>query len=173
MFTMQRNDIEDYKTVEINGGRWRAQAKCKGADTDMFFPTRADYDPNITPGQRRKMQEKIDLMDPNIQSNQISRARLMCVQCPVRKECLQFAVTNFITQGIYGGTTPKDRRGMTPDAVKVGVPLSLFIKDINRVRRLEGRLGIPLAHDVAEVLNITVNAAETMLRRSDNRNTLV
>ena len=59
---MQRNDIEDYKTVEINGGRWRAQAKCKGADTEMFFPTRAEYDPNITPGQRRKMQEKIDLI---------------------------------------------------------------------------------------------------------------
>ena len=76
---MQRNDIEDYKTVEINGGRWRAQAKCKGADTEMFFPTRADHDPNITPGQRRKMQEKTDLMDPNIQSNQISRARILCV----------------------------------------------------------------------------------------------
>jgi WhiB family redox-sensing transcriptional regulator len=170
---MQRDNVEDYTTVEVDNGRWRSQAKCRGEDTEIFFPTRAEYDPNITPGQRRRLQEKINLLDPNIQSNQISRARVMCVQCPVRKECLEFAVINFIVHGIYGGLTPKDRRGMTPESLKIGIPFSLFLKDLNRVRRMEKRLTVPLAHDVATVLNMTINAAENMLRRSDNRNTLV
>jgi Transcription factor WhiB len=170
---MERNDVDDYTTIEIGNGEWRKKARCRGEQVDTFFPTKAEHDPTLTEAQKRKMKNNINLLDPNIQSNQISKARIMCVQCPVRKECLEFAVTNVIVHGIFGGTTPKDRRGMTPDSLKVGVPLSLFLKDINRVRRLEGRLDVPLARDVARILNITVNAAETMLRRSGNRDTLV
>ena len=170
---MERNDVDDYTTVEVDNGRWRQHAKCRGEDINTFFPTRADYDPNISAGQRRRMQSQVDLSDPNIQSNQLSRARVMCIQCSVRKECLEFAVRNVIVHGMFGGKTPKDRRGMTPETLKIGVPFSMFLKDINRVRRMEGRTDVPLANDVAHILNISVHAAETMLRRSDNRNTLI
>jgi WhiB family transcriptional regulator, redox-sensing transcriptional regulator len=36
--------------------------------------------------------------------------RRICVSCPVRAKCLQFAVNNGITAGIWGGLTPAERR---------------------------------------------------------------
>lgn len=36
-------------------------------------------------------------------------AKAACSRCPVRDECLEFAVTNDVTIGVYGGLTPKER----------------------------------------------------------------
>lgn len=36
--------------------------------------------------------------------------RLVCVTCPVRVRCLQFAINNAVTAGIWGGLTPLERR---------------------------------------------------------------
>ena len=36
-------------------------------------------------------------------------AKEICNSCPVRKDCLDFAITNRFEYGIWGGKTPKER----------------------------------------------------------------
>ena len=67
---------------------WRSLAACLSADPDLFFPISS-----TGPAER-----------------QIARAKVICAGCPVRRECLEFAVTHDQTHGIWGGTTPQDRQ---------------------------------------------------------------
>lgn len=60
-------------------------AACKGADLDLFFPM------GDSPGA-------------------YSQARQYCARCPVVSECLQYALDLGSDYGMYGGTTPADRR---------------------------------------------------------------
>jgi hypothetical protein len=39
-------------------------------------------------------------------------ARLVCAACPVRQPCLDYAITNRITHGIWGGLTERERRAL-------------------------------------------------------------
>jgi hypothetical protein len=63
--------------------RWRERAACCGTDLDVFFPER---------GQTA------------------SSARQVCAACPVRQPCLDYALANRITHGIWGGMTERERR---------------------------------------------------------------
>ena len=65
--------------------RWREQAACRGADLEVFFPERGES------------------ADP---------ARQVCAACPVRQPCLDYAVTNRIVHGIWGGLTGRERRAL-------------------------------------------------------------
>ena len=42
-------------------------------------------------------------------------ARQVCTQCPVRQQCLEFAVSNRIVYGIWGGLTGPERRALQSD----------------------------------------------------------
>jgi WhiB family redox-sensing transcriptional regulator len=61
---------------------WRKSAECKGADTNDFFLT---------------AQEKVREM------------KKLCNACGVRTQCLNFALENEISWGIYGGMTAQER----------------------------------------------------------------
>lgn len=37
-------------------------------------------------------------------------ARKVCADCPVRTECLEYALTNRIDHGVWGGTSERERR---------------------------------------------------------------
>ncbi len=63
--------------------RWRQLAACRGTDLDVFFPERGE-----TAGP----------------------ARQVCAACPVRQPCLDYALSNRITHGIWGGLTERERR---------------------------------------------------------------
>jgi WhiB family redox-sensing transcriptional regulator len=63
--------------------RWREQAACRGADLDVFYPERGQ-----TAGP----------------------ARQVCARCPVRQPCLDYALSNRITHGIWGSLTERERR---------------------------------------------------------------
>ena len=63
--------------------RWRELAACHGADLNLFFPERGES------------------AEP---------ARQVCAVCPVRQPCLDYAITNRITHGIWGGLTERERR---------------------------------------------------------------
>ena len=65
--------------------RWRELAACRGADLDVFFPGR---------GQSA------------------GPARQVCAACPVRQRCLDYAITNRITYGVWGGLTGRERRAL-------------------------------------------------------------
>src|SRR5206468_2765208 len=65
--------------------RWRELAACRGTDLEVFFPGRGES------------------AEP---------ARQVCAGCPVRQACLDYAITNRITHGIWGGLTERERRAL-------------------------------------------------------------
>jgi WhiB family transcriptional regulator, redox-sensing transcriptional regulator len=66
---------------------WRAASACLNADPDLFFP--------IAVG--------------TAVSKQVTRALRICDGCPVRQQCLDFAMQSGEKDGIWGGTTPEER----------------------------------------------------------------
>ena len=71
--------------------RWRERAACRGTDLDLFYPERGES------------------ADP---------ARLVCAACPVCQPCLEYALSNRITHGIWGGLTERERRPLQSDWVQ-------------------------------------------------------
>jgi WhiB family redox-sensing transcriptional regulator len=67
---------------------WREFAACRTLDPDLFFP--------------------ISSLGKSLE--QVTRAKAVCVQCPVRRECLAFALRTHQTYGIWGGMTEEERR---------------------------------------------------------------
>jgi WhiB family transcriptional regulator, redox-sensing transcriptional regulator len=41
---------------------------------------------------------------------QVSLAKKICASCPVREQCLEFAIATIQNDGIWGGTTEDERR---------------------------------------------------------------
>jgi WhiB family redox-sensing transcriptional regulator len=66
---------------------WRAASACRTADPDLFFPVAAGA----------------------AASPQVSLALRICDDCPVKRECLDFAMRTREQAGIWGGTTPEER----------------------------------------------------------------
>jgi len=64
---------------------WRTQAACTGIDSDIFYPASED---------------EIDAME----------AKAICVVCPVQAACLEYALASREREGIWGGTTERERR---------------------------------------------------------------
>jgi len=65
---------------------WRKDALCaQTVDADAFFPEKG---------------------------GDSAMARKLCRQCPVQRECLQYALDNGEVYGIWGGTSQNQRRRM-------------------------------------------------------------
>ena len=47
---------------------------------------------------------------PERGTHNYSRARKVCAECPVKQQCLDYAITNLIKHGMWGGTTENERR---------------------------------------------------------------
>jgi WhiB family redox-sensing transcriptional regulator len=73
--------------------RWDQRAACRGTDVDVFFPTEDD-------------KAGIDF------------ARRICGTCAVKTPCLQEAMDSG-SQGIWAGTTDRQRNGMRDRARRV------------------------------------------------------
>lgn len=41
-----------------------------------------------------------------------NRARAVCYRCPVREECLEYAMTHHEKHGMWGGKSPLERRNL-------------------------------------------------------------
>lgn len=67
---------------------WWQAAACRTADPDIFFPVSAHG-----PGEE-----------------DIARAKEVCAECSVRRQCLQFALATHQMHGVWGGTTEEERR---------------------------------------------------------------
>jgi len=69
---------------------WRTRAACRDEDPELFFPVS-----EMGPGAR-----------------QVARAKAVCASCPVRAECLAYALDAGLDNGIFGGLTERERRSM-------------------------------------------------------------
>lgn len=90
---MVKNLVNEFfkELIDYNTDNWRDQAVCNGMDTNMFFTDSGD---NVQDQSRIKL------------------AADACGRCTVVDQCLNFAVKNSITKGIYGGRTySRARRG--------------------------------------------------------------
>ena len=73
--------------------RWQDLAECKGMDPTLFFG----------PEHAETVKEKRDREDA---------AKAVCNRCPVRQECLEYALEAREAYGIWGGMTELERRAL-------------------------------------------------------------
>ena len=73
------------QTSDEEKRNWRDRAACRALPPEMFF-----LDPADTEG--------------------IENVKQICAECPVASECLSYAVSTNQTEGVWGATTPGERR---------------------------------------------------------------
>jgi hypothetical protein len=79
-------DVEALLGELVRRPEWHRQAACRGVGADAFIIDRgAQYEDSV---------------------------RQLCAGCSVRQECLETALANADTTGLWGGTTPTERRQM-------------------------------------------------------------
>jgi WhiB family redox-sensing transcriptional regulator len=64
---------------------WRKQAACRGLDAKVFYPATED-------------------------EADAAEAKAVCAVCPVRQTCLEHALAHREREGVWGGTTERERR---------------------------------------------------------------
>ena len=72
-------------TIAGNDRGWTERAACANLQTKRFFPS---------------------------ESESSAEAVAVCRQCPVQSDCLQYALTRGIKDGVWGGTTERERMRM-------------------------------------------------------------
>lgn len=83
-------NTEDAPAVEVlvrafERADWMQQRACTNVPSEWFFPGRGE---------------------------DTARAKAVCADCPVRIECLEYAVRNGEKYGIWGGTSERERRAI-------------------------------------------------------------
>jgi WhiB family transcriptional regulator, redox-sensing transcriptional regulator len=84
------------RTLETNNpalpsNDWQDEGSCRHADADLFFPP---FD--VEPTAARIARE--------------NAAKAVCAECPVRIECLEWALTADEPYGVWGGYSESERR---------------------------------------------------------------
>ena len=67
---------------------WRDKAACLTADPELFFPI-GNTGPALL---------------------QIEEAKAVCQGCVVREDCLEYALSEHIDHGVWGGCSERERR---------------------------------------------------------------
>ena len=90
---------------------WRNKAKCKGLDTELWFP----------PRDKAKYKTIADV------SKAICYGKDGFPECPVRKECLLYADAQDEQHGIWGGMSHRERNALKRKAAKVGLTFKEWV----------------------------------------------
>lgn len=69
---------------------WRHRALCRDEDPELFFPV-GNSGPALL---------------------QIEQAKAVCARCPVREQCLEFALATGQDAGVWGGLSEDERRSL-------------------------------------------------------------
>jgi WhiB family transcriptional regulator, redox-sensing transcriptional regulator len=67
---------------------WEARGACRHSDPELFFPVAA--------------------RGPALR--QLAKAKRVCQDCPVRVQCLEYALQSGQSFGVWGGATEEERR---------------------------------------------------------------
>jgi WhiB family redox-sensing transcriptional regulator len=96
--------MQKISSIDVTG-EWEDRALCRTVEADMFF----------APG-----------------ATQEYRAKVVCKTCPVRWECLAYALRYRVEHGVWGGMTDRERRRVLnrthatswnpEDAMRAGAP---------------------------------------------------
>lgn len=68
--------------IDLTGSEWRLDAACAQADPEIFAPHQGAYRDAVK----------------------------ICRQCPVQRECLDYAMADSTLDGVWGATTSNQRR---------------------------------------------------------------
>lgn len=85
--------------VDVRNPRWQQEAACRGADASHFF----------APSYFEKRAEKLA---------REAIAKALCARCPVRDDCLDFALTVRDPHGVWGGLNEMERRALLRDRAR-------------------------------------------------------
>ena len=92
MLTNEYLSLADAKTlIQDKNYEWKHKALCINVDSLIFLPSEI----------QGKSLKKI-----------YTQAKQYCFQCPVRTECLAYALVNDLDLGIFGGLTPEERKSL-------------------------------------------------------------
>jgi WhiB family transcriptional regulator, redox-sensing transcriptional regulator len=80
----------------IERREWTDRAACLGSSPELFFP--------------------VGMVGPALE--QVAAAKRVCAGCPVRADCLEWALRSGDAHGILGGTTPEERRYLRADRAR-------------------------------------------------------
>jgi WhiB family redox-sensing transcriptional regulator len=75
---------------DAQASAWRFHARCADQDPDLFFPVGSSG-----PALRQTL-----------------RAKAVCAQCPVRSECLEWALDTGQPHGVWGGLDEQERESL-------------------------------------------------------------
>lgn len=78
------------RTASAGSNDWRHQAACRGKDMDLFFAAEGER------GSERRIRE--------------AKAKALCSGCPVRTDCLLYALTSPEKFGTWGGLSEDERQ---------------------------------------------------------------
>lgn len=90
---------------------WMILAKCRGADREQFFPVGLDST------AKEQMSESTAAQVEHVK-------RTYCGRCFVKTECLDYALAQRSHDGIFGGTTPQERRKIRQRNIRHAKPAS-------------------------------------------------
>jgi WhiB family redox-sensing transcriptional regulator len=88
MFRSGSADIRSAADTDLD---WQARAACLNTDMDLMFPESPGVD-----GKKEYVR-------------QVAAAKRVCGYCPVRRECLLYALANAEMYGVWGGKTRRER----------------------------------------------------------------
>lgn len=99
---------------------WRDQAACQGTNTDLFFPE-----------GRINAHHKTAIEDA---------AKAVCHRCPVRRQCLEWALDTGEENGVWGGMTEKERHAELDGRSPIAGAHPADVTDAKDVARDYGQL---------------------------------
>ena len=76
-------DIDDLPDDLPDETSWMLESRCRGVNPAQFFPS---------------------------DGLGVEAAQRVCAACPVRVVCLEYALTNRIEHGVWGGASERERR---------------------------------------------------------------
>lgn len=141
---MTEKMIELPMLLNWGNDEWRKKSACYGGNTNLFFPTKEDH---------------------SSCSLQIAMSRLICVTCPVRIDCLKFALENNEKHGIWGGIVPRDRRKLDINDLDHTIPVSVVLKDLRKVRGSKN--AVPFIKHFSDILKVSTDEAKRLISNAD------
>ena len=79
---------------------WASLGACRDSDPDLFFP----------------------IASSGLALQQIAEAKAVCARCPVRVDCLSYALETGQDAGVWGGASAEERRKIRSAGAAAGMP---------------------------------------------------